>query len=511
MSTEAPVAQGRAWQAARNAGFALLEFAWPLGLALLVTPLLIRGLGVDAYGVLSVVAVLLGMLGLLDLGIGGAGVREMAQHLGRGELRPAATVFGTVVTAYVAIGLAAALFVFLAAPLVVTGVLLVPDDLVDPAVAAFRVSGLGFPMALAVGALASVLRAAQRFDLSARVALVFSTIGPLAALAMVQLGAGIVGVAASAVAVNAVAGIAYYRSARRLLGDVPIPMGVDTAVLRRLIGFASWFLVASIGVVVLYQLDKLLVAGMLGVTAVTYYVVPGNIANRIQGLLGAATAIVFPASSDLHARGDREALSRLYRDGTRLTFLLAASMAVPMAVFAEPFLRHWVGADFARESSLAMVLLVGTYALLGLTGVVWGLAFGAGRAKVNALFVLGMASLDVVLFVLLVRPYGISGAAAAYLLSALVGVPLLMGYLERTVLGLRGVDYLAEYARVVPAAVIVGVLALWFRPVASSFTTTLLAMGALAVALPLVYFLSGLAMPTDRALARRLIDRVRPR
>jgi O-antigen/teichoic acid export membrane protein len=487
----------------------MVEFAWPIAVALIVTPIIVNGLGPSGFGVLTLLAVTLGLFGLLDLGIGGSATRAVAQHVERKDLDSAANVLGTVVTAYVAIGLVGASIIFLATPFLVSHLLSIPIELQPAATIAFYVSAIGFPVSLIVGAFASVPRAVQRFDLSTRVSLLFSTLAPLTTVALVVSGYGLPEIAAASLGVNVLMGIVYYRVARRLLGMRRLRLGVDVTLLRELAKFGGWFITASIGVAILYQVDKILLGSILGVAAVTYYVVPGGLANRIQGALGAATQIVFPASSALFVREERAALVRLYRDGTRLTFLLAAALGVPMAAFAYPFLMYWLGAEFAARSAGVMVLLVGTYVLLGLAGVAWGLGFGSGRAKVNALFVLAMGALDVGLLLVLVGPYHITGAALAYLISAAIGVPALISYVERSVLGLSGREFLTQYARVLPAVALQAALAFVLLGLAVGLVPTLALMAVTALALPVLYLLLGLAPPGDRALLSQVIGRAR--
>jgi O-antigen/teichoic acid export membrane protein len=496
-------------RALKNSSYAIIEFAWPVVVALVVTPVVVKGLGPSAFGVLSLVAVTLGLFGLLDLGIGGAAMRAVAEAVELDNREMAARVLGTVVTVYMAIGLVGATIILLLTPLLVSRLLSIPNELQPAATIAFCVSAAGFPVTLIMGAFASVPKAVQRFDLSTRVAVVVSTIGPLATVALVTSGYGLPAIAAASLVTNAVAAVVYYRVARHLLGIRRLPLGVDMSILRPLARFGGWFITASIGVTILYQLDKLLLGSLLSVAAVTYYVVPGSLANRIQGAVGAATQIVFPASSALFVRGRRDSLVRLYRDGTRLTFLLTGALGIPMAVFAEPFLRHWLGGDFADRSSSVMVMLVVTYSLLALTGVAWGLGFGSGRAKVNALFVVGMGALDVGLLLVLVRPYDITGAALAYLTSAAIGAPSLISYIERSVIGLSGREFLAQYARVLPAVGVQVAAALVLRVMAVNLLSTLALMAATALMLPVLYLLLGLATPGDRALVGRLMRRVR--
>ena len=511
----APVAttnpKGAAWRAVKNSAYAIVEYAWPIALSIVVTPYIVRGLGTSAYGVLAIAAVTLGFFGLLDLGIGGAAVRAVSQNLGRGDGEAAAKVLGTVVTAYLVIGAIGAAVIALATPVLVSRVLSVPPDLQPAATATFYISAAGFPVALILGAFASLPKAAQRFDLSTRVAVVFSTIGPLVTVATVARGFGLPGVALASLLLNCIAAVAYYRVGRGLLNGGKLRLGLDLTVLRGLAGFGGWFLAASVGVLILYSLDKILVGSLVSVAAVTFYVVPGNLANRIQGLMGAASQIVFPTSSAILAAGNRDQLLRLYRDGTRLLFLLGASFGVPMAVFAGPFLRYWMGPEFADRSTVPMMLLVGTYVCLGMTGVVWGLSFGAGKPRINAFFAIGMGIADIVLFLLLVGPYQIVGAAAAYLTSAAIGAPLFICCVERLVMGLSGLEFLRQCLRVVPAVLLQALLAVGLHLVAFNLLSTLCAMAISAAALPILYLVLGLATAGDRALLGQLVGSLKPR
>lgn len=504
-----PPPDTRAYRAMKNSLYSIVEFAWPILLSLFVTPIVVNGLGADAYGVLALVAVTLGLFGLLDLGIGGAAIRAVAHHHGQGDLEAAGRVVGTVVTAYLVIGVAGGIAIAVATPFLVSSLLSIPAELQPAATVAFCASAVGFPVSLLVGAFASIPKAVQQFDRSTRVAVVFSTIGPVMTAALVLAGLGIPAIAIASLGMNVAALVVYYRVGHALLGGVRIPLGIDRGLFRELAAFGGWFLVASVGIAMLYQVDKLLIGALIGVAAVTYYVVPGNLANRIQGFLGAATQVVFPASSALLAEGRNDALARLYRDGTRLTFLLAMTLGVPMAVFALPFLRYWLGPEFADQSATVMVILVGTYVLLGLTGVVWGLAFGAGHARTNALFAVAMGAINIVLLLVLVGPYGIVGAAAAYLVSAVLGVPSLVWTIERRVVGLSGREFLWQYARVLPAVALQAVLAVLLLLLAVNLPLTLATMALTAAALPVLYLLLGLATPGDRELLGQLIARLR--
>ena len=67
---------------ARNTFWNLLGQGAPLAAAVIAFPPLIRGLGIDRYGVLSLVWTLIGYFSFLDLGLGRALTKLVAERLG---------------------------------------------------------------------------------------------------------------------------------------------------------------------------------------------------------------------------------------------------------------------------------------------------------------------------------------------------------------------------------------------------------------------------------------------
>jgi O-antigen/teichoic acid export membrane protein len=502
---------GLAQRTLKNAVYSVMEFGWPILIALVATPYVVRTLGADAYGVLSIVGVTLGFFGFLDLGMGGAAVRQFAAAHERGDADGINAVLGTVLTFYIIVGLTgAALIAALAVPLA-GSVLSIPAAVRSVAVFAFYMAAPGFMVSLVLQTFGSIPKSIQRFDVSTKINIVVGTLNTASTVLMLHLGQGLRGVVVASFLVNCLALVAAYIVATRLVPTLRVRLTVDRPLFREMFTFGGWFLMASIGVAVLYQLDKLLVGAFLGVGQVTYYVVPGNLAGKIQGLIAAATAISFPVSAALFGGGHHDGLKKLYREGTRMVFIVATTIAVPMAVFADRFLYYWMGPDIASHSGLVMVLLVATYYLLAVTSIPWGIANGAGRAKINAVFVLGIAALDVAIFLAVVRAFGIAGAAAAFLASAIVGVPALIVFTERRVVGLSGVEFLGIYWRIGIVGALQGGLSWLARPLVTNLATALILMAASACLFPLLYRALGFLRDGDRRIASMLVDRLRGR
>ena len=69
---------------ARNSALNLLGLCSPLLVAIVAIPILIRGLGTDRFGVLTLVWVVIGYSSLFDLGLSRALTKIVAEKLGAG-------------------------------------------------------------------------------------------------------------------------------------------------------------------------------------------------------------------------------------------------------------------------------------------------------------------------------------------------------------------------------------------------------------------------------------------
>ena len=87
----------------------LLGQVLPAAAALVTIPFLVRGLGTERFGILSIAWVVLGSSGIFDLGLGRATTKFVAGSLGRGEHGSIPELIQASLAAQVGFGVIAAL------------------------------------------------------------------------------------------------------------------------------------------------------------------------------------------------------------------------------------------------------------------------------------------------------------------------------------------------------------------------------------------------------------------
>src|SRR6478736_3973802 len=101
---------------ARNAIWNLLGNAAPMIVAVVCIPILIRGLGKERFGVLTLAWALIGYASLFDLGLGRALTQLVARKLGAGEERGIPSLAWTSLLLMLLLGFAGTGIVFLISP-----------------------------------------------------------------------------------------------------------------------------------------------------------------------------------------------------------------------------------------------------------------------------------------------------------------------------------------------------------------------------------------------------------
>jgi O-antigen/teichoic acid export membrane protein len=204
---------------------------------------------------------------------------------------------------------------------------------------------------------------------------------------------------------------------------------------KKTLSFAGMSALNSAGSTVSDQTNRLVVGLASGVTSVAYYQVPYTLASRVSDLLTAVAQVLFPTASAMFARDDIEGVQRLYLRSSRLFFLVNFAGSVGLCVFAHPLLQHWVSDKYAREGAIALALFAIAQTLHSASMAASYVNLSAARPGINLVFsTMGSIIWLAAMYPLTVH-YGVSGAAAAMLLSA-ANVPYFLYYSHTRVLTL---------------------------------------------------------------------------
>jgi len=381
----------------------------PLAVALVTVPIYVRHVGDARYGVLSIVWVLLGYFGFLDLGLSRAAANALAR-LRDAPQEARARVLVTTLVLNLGLGLFGSLCLALFGSYLLQHVLGVPDALKSEIAQAFPwIVGL-FPLALVSGVGIGALESRERFLLANVLQVSGTSLGqivPVILAVIVSPSLAVVipaAVVARALTVAAIL-IAVYRD------EGPLSLAAfDPHQAKKLLSYGGWISVSGVISPILSSLDQFVIGSVLNVAAVTHYAVPMNLVTRSQVFAGALSRTLFPRMSSI---GRDEAHSLASRALVTLAYAYGAICA-PAIILTPLFFKYWISADFvAVAAPVAQILFFGGW-INGLAFVPYGLLQSQGRPDVTGKFHAAEVLPFVGILWCLTSAYGITGAALAW-------------------------------------------------------------------------------------------------
>jgi O-antigen/teichoic acid export membrane protein len=190
--------------------------------------------------------------------------------------------------------------------------------------------------------------------------------------------------------------------------------------------FGLVLMVAGVLTQVFLSGGPLLLGHYVWIGALPFFTVPYGVFQRLLRMAAGLASALFPLVAEIDGRGDGRSLDRVVVSGTRIVLAGAVATMLPAVLLARPFLRLWMGADFAAQAGPVLEIL-----LVAFIGVVAAVpcaeaARGAGRPWRLVELAALLAFLNLGGVALLAPRFGVLGAATAFLVAEAVGTAYLI-------------------------------------------------------------------------------------
>lgn len=482
-----------------NMAVSFVGYAVPMLVNLVATPLLLRSLGPAAYGLQSLVAVIIGYLAVIDMGLDLPIIKYLAEDHAKGDTAAANRLLSTTLQIYTAIGLLGMAIIVLAAEWLARHVFTVPAELVPEAVLVFRLAGIGFLGSVTLSWGRAVAMGLQRFDITYGVTVVTSTAGVALGLVMVYAGYGVVGYVLMRVITSLVAGVAYFVFAKRLVPTLHVQVGIERATMLRVRSYISYGAINRVMGSVVGRLDQTLIGIWLGVAAAGIYAVPFMIVSSLGYMIAYMLGFIFPMASELHSLQQLERLHDIFIRSSRFIAAFGAMIFVPLLVLGDRFLMVWVGPTVAGQAaSVLRILVVSSYLSTVLVTLPNSIMVGIGRIQEFTIYGLVRGLFIALLCLTLIRPFGLNGAALALLLSNGVDLVYFLAVLRRHLHVSPLALWRKAYCAPTVLAVALGLLIMLLRPLASSWAGLALVVAMFECLYLAIGYFTGIFGETER-------------
>jgi O-antigen/teichoic acid export membrane protein len=426
----------------RNAGWNFFSRLIHIPVSICLIPFIIDRVGAEWYGIWVTLFALVDYFSLLDLGIGAATIKYVAEYYATQNIARIGHVI-----------LNTCIFNLIYFPPLLLSWIFANEILAFFNIAAENRAEAHFIfdwilLNFALSQFSSVFRNSliglQRMHVSNFCEIVYLFAYAAATWIVLDSGAGLKGMVVVLFGLRcgivAMLGVCVFRAMPQLKLSVT---GIDVPLLKTFLRYGLTLQLNSLAGFLNFQLDKLLIGHFLKMELVAFYEMGSKLAMVIRLLPSMLLSPLIPASAELCVHRDADRLEELYLRGTKYVALLAAPLTGFLVVMGPAIMQFWLGSQSSAQAVLALQILSISYFF----NIVAGAAHAIGRGMGVLTFELQATGLitilNLVLSVSLVMSVGFAGAligtGAAMVVGNLVYVVRFHRFVRRT-----GKDFLSR-------------------------------------------------------------------
>ncbi|MBR7779952.1 flippase [Undibacterium rugosum] len=404
----------------KNTIWNLFGSASPMLIGAVTLPFLLKSIGIEKLGVLTMVWALIGYFSIFDFGMGRALTHKISiLRVGNNQKE---------VISSTKVGLLLMLLTGIAGTVVVLLLLMTggvqwlnfSDSVYADARRSMIIAGISIPLTTMTSGMKGVLEGFEEFG-AVNVLRFFlgmsNFISPVVAILI--FGPSLSIVVLCLVASRLIILVAHYRVMNKFVPGVFFANFSMNEEARGIFKFGVWMTLSNVISPLMVIADRFVISNLVGAAVVAYYTVPSEFLIRILILPAALTTTLFPVFAKKISTNLVEAHD-LYKKSLKFIFVVMFPLLSLIACCSRFGLNIWLGANFADNSYLVVIVMALGILFNSLAQIPHSAIQANGNVKLTSLIHLGEFILYAPLLIGLVHIYGILGAALAWTVRACI-------------------------------------------------------------------------------------------
>lgn len=426
-------------QLIKNSVFNIIGWVINILIGIITVPIFINKLNPELYGVLVLLLSLLGYYGLMDLGLGQAVIKFVAEYEAKKDFSSIYKYIFTATFFNIILGIIGTfVLIYFSENLLI--LLNVPSKYIPMSLIAVRVFSVGFFFSLLSTTFSSVFQGFQQYKITTLINMIINILIYLVSILGLYYGGGLI-------FLSIVFSFSYFLSFFiyfiLLLTKHPTilkKIEFNYNALKKLFSFSVFYFMSKILNTFSNYFIQFLISFILNPLAVTYYSVPRKLVTSFSAFVGSGSAVLFPKVSELSSRNKNEEIIKLYYQSCKLISILSFPIFFMFLLFSKEILTIWIGNELAKKTYIIMSLM-SLQTLIGvLTIVPNNYLLGLGETKIQGYFSL-ITTISLVIFMPLLTYFlHVEGTILSLIISSIPGI-ILINYLNKSLLGINNISY----------------------------------------------------------------------
>jgi O-antigen/teichoic acid export membrane protein len=392
-------------------------------------PYIVKGLGTNGFGILSIAWMLFNYFLIFDLGLSRATTKYVAEYLNPETRHKIPEVVWTSFRLQLILGVAGGALIAALVPYAVHHVFKMPVAYMGEARNSLLLLCASLPILLISNLARGILEGAQRFDLVVPVNVGSSLSLYLFAVIAIHFGADVTVIILISVATRMLAAAAYFVCCFRILPEMRTHRTFSLAEIKPLASFGGWVTVCNASGPLFGYLERFVIASVVSVSALSFYSAPFELVSKTLIFPASIAPALFPYFSYHGSR--RTVVSDASSRTLKYLLFVMTPITVVFVVFARQILQAWLGPEFANQSKFVMEMLAIAFFLNAFAQIPFTSVQALGRPDMKAVLDLIALPAYALYTWWLTKHFGINGAALSKLICTVIDVAFLFWFARR--------------------------------------------------------------------------------
>ncbi len=387
------------------------NFILMIGMAFFVSPIIVHSLGDENYGIWTLIVSITGYFTVLDFGVNTAIVRYISKYTAQGKTEDARSVYSTAFLLFFIIGsilsVAAAAFasffgkIFNITAYSTTYIYMV-----------FFIVALDLALGLLFSVLQGTMQALQEFFALNVISISANVLRNILNIVFLLHGYSLLALAVIQICMSILKYMAQHQIIKRKYKFLFFEYAAcDVRMIRKLYKYSVYSFLIAIALKVLFYTDSIVIGSLVSVAEVTYYAIPATLVDYLEKLVWSIVAVLIPVISAREATGRGDNNAQLYLIGTKATFFFSLPFIIVLFVAGDDFIKLWMGGEYGGPCGRVLQILLVGYLFSLSQLVAHGILKGISKHRVLAYILCFEAGFNLVLSLMLAKPFGIYGVA----------------------------------------------------------------------------------------------------
>lgn len=393
----------------------------------LYTPVMLRMLGQDEYGLYTLASSVISYLTLLTFGFGSTIIRYLSKYRAEENMDGIQKTFGLFLCLYTI----AAIIVLLLGTIISFNVKWIfhkglTSTEIDKIHILILIMTFNTAISFQISVFSSIITAYERYIYRKVIDMISTVAAPIFNLIALYMGFTSIGMSLTSTILQLAMLPLNMLYCFRILRIYPKFGKIPCGILKEMLGFSFYAFLGTLVDLLFWSTDKVILGMLTSSAAVAIYNVGGTFNNVVISLSTSISGVLTPQITGMVVTGaDNSQLTELFIRIGRLQYLIIALIISGFTVFGQSFINLWAGSNYAEAYWVAILTMFPLcIPLIQNTGL--SIVIAQNKHKFRSEVYFAIAVVNVISTYLVVPYMGGIGAALCSCVSYLLGQGLIM-------------------------------------------------------------------------------------